>query len=104
MRQITKDSVRAFKTGTPFKSSNTKVEIRNNEVFFYLFNNMIAHRGIKKDGTPFLFITTCGWQSATTKERLNGILSTYGLPTISQKNWIWYIGNKEFNGTKTFEL
>lgn len=104
MRQITKDSVEAFKNSTAFKSSNTKVEVRNKEVFFYLFDNMIAHKGIEKDGTPFLFITTCGWQTTTTKERLNGILSTYNLPKIYQKNWVWYIGNEVLNGTKTFEI
>jgi len=98
MRKITKESVDAFVNGRNFKSGNTRVEVRNGETFFYLFNNMIAHR---YDGG--LYVTTCGWKSNTTKERLNGILSAFNLGRIHQKDFVWYIGTEEFNNKK-FEL
>lgn len=99
MRKVTNEAVNAFINARPFKNSNTKVEIRNGETFLYLHNNMIAHKGNNQ-----LFITTCGWESNTTKERLNGILDAFNLPRISQKNFVWFIGSEELNGKKVFNL
>ena len=104
MRAITIKSVDAFVNARPFKSGNTRVEVRNGEVFFYLFDNMIAH---KYEGG--LYVTTCGWKSATTKERLNGILRAYNLGSIFQNDFVWYLNygtedvGREFN-SKRFEL
>ena len=104
MRAITKQSVGAFVNARPFKSGNTRVEVRNGEVFFYLFDNMIAH---KYEGG--LYVTTCGWKSNTTKERLNGILRAYNLGSIFQNDFVWYLNagyedvGREFNN-KRFEL
>lgn len=104
MRAITREAVDAFLNAEPFNKSNTRVEIRDGEAFMYLFGNMIAH---KYDGG--LYITTCGWESNTTKERLNGILKAMGLGRIFQQNFVWYLNHgtedvgREFN-TKRFEL
>lgn len=98
MKKITRQAVDAFVNARPFKSGNTRVEVRNGETFFYLFGNMIAH---KYEGE--LYITTCGWKSKTTKERLNGILGAFNLGRINQKDFVWYIGTEEFND-KRFEL
>lgn len=98
MRQITSNAVQAFVNGENFSRSNTSVEIRNGEAFFYLHGNMIAHRFDNS-----LFISTCGWRTNTTKERLNGILNAYNLPTISQVNFEWRIDGEDFTQqTKTF--
>lgn len=99
MRQITNEAVNAFINGRSFKKANIKVELHENNVFLYLHDNMIANRDDNK-----LFITTCGWHTNTTKERLNGILDAYNFPRIIQRKGVWYIGNEEFNGCKTFEL
>ena len=102
MRKVTQETVAAFVSNIATKKTNTKVEVRDEETFFYLHNNMIAHKF--NDGKE-LFITTCGWESNTTKERLNGILRHYNLPMISQKNWIWYLGEEEWKtGTKIFKI
>ena len=45
-----------------------------------------------------------GWQTNVTKERLNGILMAFGLPTIYQKNWQWYIGEEKRTGEKIFNV
>lgn len=102
MRKVTEKAVAAFVAGQNFNSANTKVEVRDGESFLYLHGNMIAHLFNQTNGKKGLFITTCGWETNTTKERLNGVLSSLDLPTISQRNFVWYIGEKEMKGTKIF--
>ena len=99
MRTITNESVNAFINGRSFKKANMKVELHEDNVFLYLHDNMIANREGNK-----LFITHCGWQTTTTKERLNGVLDAFNLPRLSQKKGVWYIGTEEFNGCKTFNI
>lgn len=99
MRKITNESINAFISGRLFKKANMKVELHEDNVFLYLYDNMIANRENNK-----LFISTCEWKTKTTKERLNGILDAYNFPRIIQRKGVWYIGNEEFNGCKTFEL
>lgn len=89
MRKITRQSTRAFMDHTPFDSKNTKVQIENNVVKMYLFGNLIAKKEKGK-----IFITSAGWNSNTTKERLNGLIGV----SISQKKGTWYLNNKEWNG------
>lgn len=37
-------------------------------------------------------MSSCGWTSNTTKERLNGLLSTFDKRTyIYQKDWKWFL-------------
>ena len=98
MRNITQESVQAFVNAVPFKKGNTRVEVRDGEVFFYLHGNLIAH---KFDGG--LYVTTCGWKSNVTKERLNGILGAFNLGRIYQKDFFWYLNNEEFHN-KRFEF
>ena len=100
MRKVTQESVSAFVEVRPFKSGNTRVEVRDGESFLYLHDNMIAHRS-----NDTLFITTCGWSTNTTKERLNGVLRGMQIEDrISQKDFQWYIGGEIFNSRKTFKL
>ena len=44
-----------------------------------------------------LSISNAGWQSNTTKERLNGLPNV----GIYQKNWQWYLNGNEWNGEWT---
>ncbi len=47
-------------------------------------------------------ITNCGWESNTTKERLNGVIQAVGLNYgLVQKNWIWYLDGKQWDGSLT---
>lgn len=99
MRKITEQTVNAFYEGVNFKKDNMKVENRHGGVSLYLHNNMIAHlQGLE------LFISTCGWETNTTKERLNGLLDKYGLGKIQQKAGKWLLNGEEFNGAKIFKL
>jgi len=91
MRQITKESTKAFFNNTNYSKSNTFVN--NNK--FYLHNNLIAEIKDNK-----LILSNCGWFSNTTKERLNGILNYIGKPLIYQKNFIWYLNGDKWNGNR----
>jgi len=89
-RQITIDAIRAFNNNYKFKRSNTEVRIDSKGVTeLKLHGNLIAFK--TNSGT---YISTCGWHTVTTKERLNGL---YGVH-IEQKNYIWYLNGKKWNG------
>lgn len=92
MRDITFKAVQAFMEARPFKSSNTKVEVLPNCTIMKLFDNPIAYR--YNDPERTLSITNSGWQSKTTKERLNGIDGV----RISQSKGKWYLNGNEWDG------
>jgi hypothetical protein len=95
MRQITKESVRAFYKQERFYKNNTSVIDTFFGAKFYLHNNLIAEI---KNGK--LYISNCGWFSNTTKERLNGILDYIGKPRIYQKRFEWFLDGEKWNGNR----
>jgi len=92
MRKITTQAVQAFEEARPFKSGNTQVEVLPNVTIMKLFGNPIAYR--YNDPERTLSITNCGWQSDTTKERLNAIDGV----SVYQKDWNWYLNGEQWNG------
>ena len=94
MRQITKQSVNAFLNAKKFKKANMQVEVLPNVTILYLHNNAIAYR--YNDPQRTLTISNCGWFTPITKERLNALPNVH----IQQKNYIWYLNGKEWNGNK----
>ena len=92
MRTITKESISAFLNVEKFSKSNMLVEVLPNVTILRLHGNAIAYKYNNPKQT--LSITNCGWFSNTTKERLNGLPNV----NISQRNFIWYLNGKEWNG------
>jgi hypothetical protein len=92
MRQITRDSVDAFMSSRKFRKQNMEVKVLPNVTILLLHGNEIAYRYNDVDRT--LSITDCGWQSVTTKERLNGIPNVQ----IQQMNFEWFLNGKQWNG------
>lgn len=94
MRKITQNAVNAFYNYQNFKSGNTKVEatseVAGRVSRLHLHGNLIAKL---MDGE--LIITNAGWQSNTTKERLNALDNV----EIYQKNWAWYLNDQKWDGT-----
>lgn len=93
MRKITKEAVRAFWNGKNYSNNNTHViqePVGPEKANFILHHNEIAT--LKRDGR--LFINNCGWETSTTKERLNGILNGIDahkyLGYLYQEKRIWY--------------
>ena len=96
MRSISKDSAIAFINKKYFKRNNTEVTVYNDKSCLWLHGNCIA----TKEGEE-IRITNCEYFTATTKERLNAILYhvSHGQHKIYQKKGIWYLKNKEWNGS-----
>lgn len=79
----------AFYAGKNFKRSNTEVYNDNGVIELYLYGNLIAKK--LKD---VLLISTAGWDTTTTKERLNVLDGVH----VSIKKGILYLNGKEWNG------
>ena len=92
MKKITLDAVYAFMNAEKFKRDNTEVEVLPNVTVLSLFGNRIAYR--YNDPERTLSITNCGWDTKTTKERLNAIPGVH----ITQKNWQWYLNGEQWDG------
>jgi hypothetical protein len=86
MRRITFDAVNAFLNNERFKKSNTQVI--NGSI--YLHDNRIAWWEKGK-----VWISSCGYKTVTTKERLNGLPNVH----IIQKNGEWFINGQRWDGT-----
>tara|TARA_R110002012_G_scaffold25423_2_gene84270 strand:+ start:2376 stop:2798 length:423 start_codon:yes stop_codon:yes gene_type:complete len=93
MRKITRDSINAFMNDRNFKRQNMEVRINpNNQTELVLHGNVIAYR--HPDLNRTISITNCGWQTTTTKERLNGIEGV----NIVQRNFQWYLNGVAWDG------
>ena len=95
MKKITKLSVDAFMNAEPFKRGNMEVKVLPNVTVLKLFGNDIAYR--YNDPKRTLSITNAGWESNTTKERLNAIPGV----SIVQRNFVWFLNGKEWDGKLT---
>jgi hypothetical protein len=92
-RKITIESVDKFLSKETFRKSNMSVDEVNGVYRLKLHGNTIA----TIDQFNMLSISNAGWQSNTTKERLNGIPHVH----IKQKNYQWYLNGVEWNGEWT---
>jgi len=85
MRQITREITRAFEERRSLKIDNSHTDGNS----LWLFGNKIAEW---RDG--YLWITDAGWDSKTTKERLNGLSGV----NIRQERGVWYLNDKVWDG------
>ena len=71
-----------------WSKANTSVETIDGVSFVRLHGNLIA-----EVGEDFIKLFDGGWQSNTTKSRLNAILSEHGIAgeSVFQKNFEWFI-------------
>ena len=90
MRKIEQQMNNAISNNLNWQSSNTRVEFdaETNESKVYLYGNHIA-----TVGDDFVQIFDGGWQSVTTKSRLNAILSEHAIKGegVYQKNFKWFV-------------
>jgi hypothetical protein len=91
MRQITKEAASAFGNNREFSKSNTQVKVDERSTRLRLHGNLIA----EKIGNE-LFIDSCGYETATTKERLNGLWGVH----IIQRKGKWFLNGKEWDGNR----
>ena len=110
MRAITKNAVNSFWSQNNFSLNNTRVEIENDWAFriskMFLHWNLIAEYRENAFSKNDLYISNCGWETTTTKERLNWILDYFNLWCLRQIKGQWYLINwdtkEEFNWEKMF--
>jgi len=88
MRKIERLMNAAITAGKDFKSGNTQVVTISDVSFVYLHGNHIA-----SVGDNFIQLFDGGWQSVTTKSRLNAILKEHGCPgeKVFQKGFQWFV-------------
>jgi hypothetical protein len=85
MRKITEQVVGAFERRQRKVVGNTETDGTS----LWLFGNKIAE--YREGG---IWITNAGWNSVTTKERLNGIYGVY----ITQKKGEWFLNGHRWDG------
>jgi len=97
MRKIERQMNQAIRNGINFSSSNTMVKQGwEGESDVYLHGNHIAT--VKSNS---IIIKDGGWQSNTTKSRLNALLDEFAYGTrVFQKQFEWFVGYK--NVTEDF--
>jgi len=91
MRVIERQMNQAISKEIDWKKDNTQVVNIDNVSFVYLYNNLIA-----MVGDTWLELFEGGYQSATTKSRLNAILQAHGNGEyVYQKNFNWFVSTKD---------
>lgn len=91
MRKITEDACKAFYDNENFKRSNTEVVCSVCSTKMYLFGNLIAERN--ENG---LYISLCGHNTRTTRERLNGLRNV----RVRSRNHVAYLNGFIWNGRR----
>lgn len=90
MRKITQQIADAFKQGKSKSNGNTWT----NGNLVFLHTNKIVER----DEHGNIHMSLAGWNTATTRERLNGIASALGLnASFNQKNFEPYFNGKRIS-------
>ena len=93
MRKIETLMNKAIENGNDWSLDNTQVRTVDDVAHVYLHGNLIS-----KIGEGWIQLFDGGWQSKTTKSRLNAILLENGLPgeCVFQRNHQWFVN---YNGS-----
>jgi hypothetical protein len=88
MRKIETQIITAIQNNQDLKIANSEVISCTNVSDVYLHGNLIA-----RIGETWMELFDCGYQTATTKSRLNALLSAFGMEGeyIFQKNNQWFL-------------
>ena len=91
MRKIEEKMNKALRHFENWSSGNTSVISTKEEMKVFLHGNHIA---TLDKATMDLFIFDGGWQSNTTKSRLNALLKEFRPDRqVFQKNWQWFVSD-----------
>lgn len=93
MRKIEQQMITAIKNNKDLKVANTEVITYTNSSDVYLHGNLIA-----RIGETWIELFDGGYQTNTTKSRLNAILSAFGMDgeRVFAKNFDWFVS---YNGS-----
>lgn len=92
MRKITKEACYAFENNQKYSKDNTMV----NEFGYFLHGNKIAEKTslFSHNGNNDINITLAGWNTNTTRERLNGLDGVSVTTKLGQA----YLNGEKWNG------
>ena len=88
MRKIERQMIQAIQENKDLKVANTEVISCSHVSDVYLHGNLIA-----RIGETWMELFDGGWQSNTTKSRLNALLQAFGMEgeCVFQKNFQWFV-------------
>jgi len=113
MRSIETAMNAAIRRQTDWRKDNTEVEVIHHgihgtfsyekEIVVKLHGNKIARIF---PSTRRMILSSCGWQTKTTKSRLNAILSglNFSGGRVYQEDFEWYIGDRDFTDNKEVQF
>jgi len=91
MRKVERQMIDAIRERKDFKSGNTEVRHSKSGKYFkvFLHGHMIANG---MDCGLVTYLTDAGYQTRTTKSRLNAMIDNLpmGIGSIYQRDWKWY--------------
>jgi len=92
MRKIEQQIIAAIQNNQDLKVANSQVISYTNSSDVYLHGHLIA-----RIGETWMELFDGGYQSNTTKSRLNALLHAFGMPGeyVFQKNFQWFV---QYNG------
>lgn len=99
MRKIEREMIEAIQAKKPYSNDNTRVAVSSDsdlikvELHGYEIARIIGNT---------LYLSDCGYQTKTTKSRLNCLLNHFNLPIIYSKNYQWYIGVNVWEGNTSY--
>ena len=98
MRKIEAQMINAIRNRRDWRSGNTSVDNTDHGVIIRLHGNKIARVDYDNNVT---WITDAGWQTTTTKSRLNAILAGINQRGyVYQKDYVWHL----VRGDETVEM
>ena len=96
MRTIEEKIIATLRSGNGLKklSCRDSVKVEENRIEYYLWDNLLFWN----NSDNIYFFSVRGWNSQTTKNRLNAILYNFLHVYIIQKNYKWVLNwnNKEY--------
>ena len=98
MRKIEQEMCRALSMGVMMHKSNTSVMWNRNDKTGQLYAEVRLHGHMIGEYHPTehtLWLSDAGWQTPTTKSRLNALIDEFVSPRsgISQRDWVWYLSH-----------
>ena len=87
MRKIEENMLAAIDARANWKQANTEVVIDGLDTLVYLHGNQIACIG-RLSGRVGL--SSAGWETVTTKSRLNAIANHFNVMGVYQRKGVWY--------------
>ena len=100
MRKIEQDMNRAIRYRQNMSKQNTSVRCYRDEIEVRLHGNLI---GTVDTASNQLRIFDGGWQTVTTKSRLNALMDEFApCMGVFQKDWVWYLRDSLDNSVVPF--